>query len=83
MHAEELQHEQDESRPGTFMAVCSMARSSSLEKSSMCRKWCPFLGGDTPLPVKVAVFSITAAAALVARFLLAEYTNRRLSCAGG
>ena len=35
----------------TFAAVVSIARISSVLKSSMCRKWCPLLGGDTSLPL--------------------------------
>lgn len=37
-----------------------MAQSSSLEKSSMCRKWWPTAGGATPASVYDFVFSMTA-----------------------
>ncbi len=39
-----------------------MAHNSSLEKSSMWRKWWPLAGGSTPTPVYVCVFSRTALA---------------------
>lgn len=34
----------------TLAALSSIARISSVEKSSMCRKWCPLSGGATDLP---------------------------------
>ena len=43
----------------TFSAVWSIARISSVEKSSMCRKWCPFLGGLMFFPLYMAFACVT------------------------
>ena len=37
----------------TFAAVFSISRISSVEKSSICKKWCPTAGGEMFFPLYV------------------------------